>query len=1494
MSFSRSNVMVVRSMGRMAVLANLARSLKRRLDCWMSARSPVPVMAFVEPLEARIALSAAPIEIPGEFLVNTTTGGAQVTPSTASLSTGGYIVTWAGPGAGGSSEIFAQLYSPASNKVGGEFLVNTTTVSLQASPTVARLTNDRFVIVWQSANQDSDSWGIYGQVYNNNGSKVGGEVLMNQTVANSQDTPSVVGLATGGFMVSWESPDGSSDGVYARRFDNDGGAMASQFRVNTTALGDQGSPAMAAMGDGSVVVVWTSAGQDGNLEGVYAQRYDSLGVASGTQFQVNTYTTGSQSQASVAALRSGGFVVAWQGNNNQDGQGTGIFAQRFNSTGVKSGAEMLVNVTTQYNQQAPSVVADASGFIVAWETQEVRGDMGIYGRRFDNKGGATSGEMSYNALKSGDQTGPKVTVLNSNKVVVVWQSQGNDGSVSGIGAVVNGAANAVPTATGIADVGLYDEAGYAVQLTDYFGDAESGSAGLVYTIVSNTNSALLTDLAIDSNGKLTFNITVDASGESLITIRATDNVGQFVEDTFNVTAVQHLTLVGTTTINEVAGTGAFNLFNIFNVPFAARPYLDFSKVTAYSGDDTTKNTTLTKNTLNVELTGLTGTGVFTIDGAVLSTIPIQGLMTLNVLDSILPTVLSISSVDVPTTVDLNHVDVTFSEPIKLDSFDWTSITLTRDGGANLINAGSPLTLELVTGNVYRISGLGVADTFVGKYTLTMLADGVTDLVGNGLASDFSTNWIHIPASPSAPVLAPLSAIAPGSQTTGDATPDVTGTGTPGSTVSIYEGTKLLGSAVVDEARNYTVTLSTLTNRSHTLTATASAIIDSVTYTANAVGETAVLVSVEEIITISQYLVPRTTPVNKFIVVTSAAIDLSTFTVDDITLTRNGIGFPTTGITVTAAGAPYSGFAYAINMPPELTILAGDYVLTVDGTTILTTVGTALTNSITSAWTTEARFTGLTEFPDPRTSSVTTLVLTAGNILDLGTFGPGDYTMTLNGVAVSTAGIEISDAGPGYAPNSFHLNLPIELTRQPGNYVFTVLGAGVQSSGTPVANNFSTSWLNQAQLLTLSQFDTYRTTPAELLVVAATDPIDLASFTAEDITLTYNGVSQPTAGITITPAGPDYIANTYAINIPPEMTQAAGSYVLTVNGIGILSGTVPVANNRTSAWTTETVLIDSTNFPEPRTTPLDTVIVVASNNIDMASFSDSDLVLTRNGVAIPTTGITMVQSSSAYHEISYTLSFPLELTAPAGTYALTLAGSGLTSSGRTVLGSVTSNWTTQASLTSISQFAAQRTTPVTTVIVHSTDALDLSSASTNDLVLTRNGVAIAKDGITITAAGPSFAPNSYSINLPAGLTDGTGTYALTINGAGLIGAGLPVANNLTTGWTTVVEFTGITQYASPRSTPVTKFVVTASQALDLSTFNFADLSLTRAGAPISLAGATVTVAGPEYTAPNSYLITISADTTSANGDYVFMVTGSGVSSLNGDPVANDLSSAWTKA
>ena len=63
---------------------------------------------------------------------------------------------------------------------------------------------------------------------------------------------------------------------------------------------------------------------------------------SNTEFQINTYTTSDQRTGSITSLSDGGFVVTWR-SDGQDGSYSGVFGQRYDSSGNTAGSEFQIN-----------------------------------------------------------------------------------------------------------------------------------------------------------------------------------------------------------------------------------------------------------------------------------------------------------------------------------------------------------------------------------------------------------------------------------------------------------------------------------------------------------------------------------------------------------------------------------------------------------------------------------------------------------------------------------------------------------------------------------------------------------------------------------------------------------------------------------------------------------------------------------------------------------------------------------------------------------------------------------------------------------------------------------------------------------------------------------------------------------------------------------------------------------------------------------------------
>ncbi len=210
--------------------------------------------------------------------------------------------------------------------------------------------------------------------------------------------------------------------------------------VNTTTAHDQQNSGVTRLSDGGWVVTWESTNQDGSGSGIYQQRYNSDGSRNGGEVQVNTWTPNSQSDPSITLLSNGGWVVTWTSYGQLTGTeyetSTSIFQQCFNADGTRSGTEVRVNTTLTGNQQNSSVTLVQDGrWIVTWESVGQDGSgSGIYQQIYNADGSQYGGETRVNRTTADQQQAPSVTALSDpdGGWLVTWQSLSQDGSSYGI------------------------------------------------------------------------------------------------------------------------------------------------------------------------------------------------------------------------------------------------------------------------------------------------------------------------------------------------------------------------------------------------------------------------------------------------------------------------------------------------------------------------------------------------------------------------------------------------------------------------------------------------------------------------------------------------------------------------------------------------------------------------------------------------------------------------------------------------------------------------------------------------------------------------------------------------------------------------------------------------------------------------------------------------------------------------------------------------------
>jgi Ca2+-binding RTX toxin-like protein len=302
----------------------------------------------------------------GEMLINSATAGDQNEAAVAALPDGRFFTTWETRGS--PDDMSEKGIAAAIAGAGGEFLVNTTTTNSQGGQSAATFANGQFVVCWTDfSGTDHD---IRAQIFTAGGTKSGGEFVVNSTTASIQITSPVAVLSNGNFVVAWQDhsqsgADLSLASVRARLFTSAGVPLAQDFVVNTTTEDAQGAPQVTALAGGRFVVTWTDfsqGGADGSGTAVRAQIFNQDGGLVGAEFVVNTATIGREPNATLAALPDGGFVVVWQWSDESNPHRE-IRGQAFSHDGLKVGAEFLVD--PHGGQPAIGVLPDGR-FVVAF------------------------------------------------------------------------------------------------------------------------------------------------------------------------------------------------------------------------------------------------------------------------------------------------------------------------------------------------------------------------------------------------------------------------------------------------------------------------------------------------------------------------------------------------------------------------------------------------------------------------------------------------------------------------------------------------------------------------------------------------------------------------------------------------------------------------------------------------------------------------------------------------------------------------------------------------------------------------------------------------------------------------------------------------------------------------------------------------------------------------------------------------------------------------
>jgi hypothetical protein len=345
------------------------------------------------------------IAIEDNFKVNDVSGSNYIlNPSIDISNDGKFIITWADFRNGYCYDIYAQLFSNDATPIGNNFEVNNISACMNFNPVVVFKKNGDFIITWSDADEGSfdkeniqhldkkkiqdiimnnksksSEPDVYFQQYSNDGTPMGGNVLVNDDIMNTyQSYPAIAIDTNDNFIIAWQDTRNGPYHIYLQRYLSDGTPIGENFRAEDILyLSNQICPSISIDDIGRFTVAWSD--YRFNNDDVFCRRFLNDGTPLGESFQVNDISVNSYYLTPQVSVRANGdFIITWADCRNGSND---IFAQRYFSDGLAFGNNYQLTETDEMEQFLPSIFFGGDRIYACWQ---------------DNRGGQTGLDVMAN------------------------------------------------------------------------------------------------------------------------------------------------------------------------------------------------------------------------------------------------------------------------------------------------------------------------------------------------------------------------------------------------------------------------------------------------------------------------------------------------------------------------------------------------------------------------------------------------------------------------------------------------------------------------------------------------------------------------------------------------------------------------------------------------------------------------------------------------------------------------------------------------------------------------------------------------------------------------------------------------------------------------------------------------------------------------------------------------------------------------------------------
>ena len=378
-----------------------------------------------------VTFSAATIQ--GDFRTNTHESGAQLAPDVLGLSNGGFVCAYNNDNAADGT-ILLNFYD-ADRDVVGTYKLTNADVSTDAvgQAKLAQLDNGNVLVVWDDNNTAAGGAGVCGSIFN----AVGGLIALDVDLTSSMNTAliaavDVCALDGAGFVVSYEY----SGDIYRRVYNSVGAEQPGFAILNEDTAGIQTDSQITLLADGAYAVTWTDTDPTDQL--IKGRIFEAGGLPRTGELNLSP-GTGDNTQSSIAALRNGGFALAYIDTGwLEDGPGTGagVTLSIVQANGAV-GAPIHVNDETTTDESDPDVTVLSNGFIaVSWTHAFSATDKDTFARVFNPAGVAVTGVVHI-ADGGNDEQLSAISSLGDGRFITTWQDETPDANMGQVASQVN-------------------------------------------------------------------------------------------------------------------------------------------------------------------------------------------------------------------------------------------------------------------------------------------------------------------------------------------------------------------------------------------------------------------------------------------------------------------------------------------------------------------------------------------------------------------------------------------------------------------------------------------------------------------------------------------------------------------------------------------------------------------------------------------------------------------------------------------------------------------------------------------------------------------------------------------------------------------------------------------------------------------------------------------------------------------------------------------------